>query len=93
MTLKLAKVKFNAPLIESFFQENPEKSFGVTKGLPKDARLVGFYYYPDIGEGYAIFHSEQFDEIQPGETIPVKDIEYTAYRFTRETEEQINEPG
>lgn len=82
--MKQVKVKVTWDVLQTFFHEGPGIAFAITSGLPDDAKMVAFRYAGDRSH-IATFESEQFEDIEPGNKIPMKNIEYIAYEVTKPT--------
>jgi len=80
---KLKRVELAPELISDFFAEGKEHpSVRVSKGLPKDAELVGIdiTYHPQIAVHF-IFRSEDFPSVEIGAKVPETPIEFITFGF------------
>jgi hypothetical protein len=62
-------------IFENIFQEGYQPDYEVTKGLPRDAQLVGIRHDTFMGAVHMLFSSKEFDEVEEGTMPPVLEIE------------------
>ena len=75
------RVKISKDVLANFFIEQQGKCFGVSKGLPDDAKLLRLQYNQKEGLYIGTFSSKAFDVVKLGDTIPFVDVEYTAFQM------------
>jgi hypothetical protein len=85
--LKIAKVKIATPVLAGFFMQIEGWCFGVTKGVPADAKLENFKYSQQDSVFIATFSSSEFKDINNGDKVPFIEVEYMAYQLVPKADE------
>ena len=84
--MRVVRVKISKAVLPQFFIETEGRCFGVHKGLPIGSKLLSFKYHQFDDTFTATFTHESFDDIEPGASVPWKEVQYMAYQIAPKEE-------